>query len=61
MKRIKFEWELRVTWFFPKSDETLTEVVGRFVAQYDAVVCMKALQSICKNKEYSVHKIGGTK
>ena len=58
MARVKFEWEVRVTWYFPKSCESITEVVARFVAKYDADVCAKALQCLCANKKYTVHKIG---
>ena len=61
MSKPKFEWEVRVTWHFPKSEQTISEVVAQFVAIYDANLCAKMLQSICKNKDYTVHKIGEKK
>ena len=61
MNKPKFEWEVRCIWHFPKVEETMTEIVAKFVTVYDANVCAKALQSLVKNKEYVVVKIGGKK
>lgn len=51
------KWELRVTWHFSTSTETITDVVGWFKTKYDAEICGKFLQSISKNKDYAVHQV----